>query len=452
MRSDSFGCPALRGGSLVDHAVVPIVTPLDETILAQASALGSAARGVIRLSGPLSSQSLGELFEPAFGDGSGSRIVSGLFFPWNRQRPVPATIFYWPEGHGYTGEESLEIHTVGSPPILEAIIAAILRNENIRLARPGEFTMRAFLSGRIDLTQSEAVLGIVEATNDAALDVALDQLAGGLANPIRKLREAILDTLVRLEAGFDFVEEDIQFVSGTELRLFLQSASDHVESIRRKMAARRLNGAKPRIVLFGPPNAGKTTLFNQLLGSDHGIVSSTPGTTRDYLEVDGEIDGIPCVLVDTAGIKTQPLHDIDAVAQELSAAAATEADIILYCLEAEPSESERRAIETDSQRILLVRTKGTTTLDEIHREIAARLRNSFFPCEVVASTAVRCRECLERVGHALENVRKLPDANIDEALVASEIRVALNALDEIVGEVYTDDLLDRIFSRFCIGK
>ena len=432
--------------------MIPGVTEFDETIIAPASVSGRAARGILRLSGPQSVQALGKLFKPTFGGGSECRIVSGSFFPWDPQRPVPATIFYWPKGHGYTGEESLEIHTVGSPPILDAMIAAICSNENIRLANPGEFTMRAFLSGRIDLTQSEAVFGVIEATNDTALDTALDQLAGGLANPLRKLREELLDMLVRLEAGFDFVEEDIAFVSDSEIRRLLESALQQIEPIRCKMMSRRLNNAKPRIVLFGPPNAGKTTLFNQLLGSEQGIVSPTPGTTRDYLEADWEIDGIPCVLVDTAGLDAQPLHGIDAAAQEVSTRVVTDADLVLYCLETEPRESERRFIEADAQRVLLVRTKGTTTTDEIRREMTTRLRGSFFSCEVVASTAVRCRESLEQASRALESAQKLSEANADEALVASEIRVALNVLGEIVGVVHTDDLLDRIFSRFCIGK
>ena len=427
-------------------------TSFDETIIAPASAPGSAARGILRLSGPKSVQSLRELFEPMVEGQTENRIVSGSFFPWDRRRPVPATIFYWPKGHGYTGEESLEIHTVGSPPVLDAMIAAICRNGNIRLAKPGEFTMRAFLSGRIDLTQSEAVLGVIEATTDAALDTALDQLAGGLAKPLQKLRRELLDMLVRLEAGFDFAGEDVEFVSVSEIRQLLETASEHIESLRRKMTGRHLSGTKPRIVLLGPPNAGKTTLFNQLLGMERGIVSPTPGTTRDYLEEEWIVDGIPCILIDTAGLDGETRNEIDVAAQESSSTVAATADLILYCLETGTSNSEVDAVKSDAQRTLLVRTKGTTTADDIRSEIATRLRNSFFSCEVVASTAVRCRESLDRASQALEFAQNLLDSAVDEALVAMEIRVALNAVGEVIGEVHTDDLLDGIFSRFCIGK
>ena len=429
---------------------MPAVLPLDETIVAPATAPGSAFRGILRLSGPMSVQSLKELFKPTFEGTEEKRLASGKFFPWNRRCHVPVTIFFWPAGHGYTGEESLEIHTVGSPPILDAMIAAICRNGNVRLAKPGEFTMRAFLAGRIDLTQSEAVLGVIEAANDAALDTALDQLAGGLANPLRQLREELLDMLVRLEAGFDFAGEDVEFVSVAEIRKLLKTALTHTESIHRKMTGRRLNAAKPRIILVGAPNTGKTTLFNQLLGSERGIVSATPGTTRDYLEADWSIDGISCILVDTAGIDTEPQSDVDAVAQGLSTTAAADADLILYCYEKETVPDAFIGLHT--QRIIPVRTRGTTTLDEIRNEIATRLRESFFSGEMVASTAVRSRDSLERATSALETARSLLESNNDESLVASEIRVALNALGEIVGEVHTDDLLDRIFSRFCIGK
>ena len=446
-------CPVDRSFDETERQTMPTETPIivqfDETIIATASASGGGARGILRLSGPESIQVLRELFAPTFRGGSESSIVCGSFFPWDRHRPVPVTLFFWPKGHGYTGEEAIEIHTVGSPPILEAMIAAICRSGNVRLATPGEFTMRAFLAGRIDLTQSEAVLGIIEATSDAALGTALDQLAGGIAMPLKELREALFDMLARLEAGFDFAEEDIEFVSVAEIRRLLESTSERMESIRRKMTGRRLNDAKPRIVLIGPPNAGKTTLFNELLGSERGIVSPMAGTTRDYLEADWCIDGIPCVLVDTAGLG---MRSVDASVQELSSTAAAAADLVLYCIEtgAEPNLNAFRQVATE--RILLVPTKGTTTTEEVRTRIAARLRTSFLPCEVVASTAVRCCELLDRANQALDSARKLLDGLFDEVLVASEIRGALDALGEVVGDVHSDDLLNRIFSRFCIGK
>ncbi len=426
----------------------------DETIVAQASAAGNAVRGILRLSGPKSVQSIQSIFEPVFHGATDSRIVDGSLFPWGQRQPVPATLFFWPQGHGYTGEESLEIHTVGSPPVLDATIAAICRSENVRLAKPGEFTMRAFLAGRIDLTQSEAVLGVIEATNDKSLSAALDQLAGGVATPLKMLREELFDMLARLEAGFDFADEDIEFVSDSEVRRLLDTATEHAGSIRRKMTGRRLIGTKPKIVVLGPPNAGKTTLFNRLLGEERGIVSPMPGTTRDYLEADWTVDGISCVLVDTAGICPQTVDDVDVAAQELSTTVAADADLIVFCCEegTEPDAVDQRRIDEEPQRFFLLRTKGKTTLDEIHREIATRLRATCFSCDVVASTAARCGESLERAGRSLENARNLLDSAVDEALVASEVRVALDALGEIVGEVHTEDLLDRIFSRFCIGK
>ncbi len=435
----------------------------DDTIIAQASAHGAAARGILRISGPGSVRSLQDVFEPKIQDCLECLVVHGRLHPWNDSTFVDATIFYWPKGHGYTGEESLEIHTVGSQPILDAIHATLISDKKIRLAKPGEFTMRAFLAGRLDLTQAEAVLGVIDAKSDEALETALDQLAGGVGNAMRRLRRELLDVLAHLEAGFDFSDEDIEFVSINELRRQLETALSDTKTISHRMKNRRLHTEKPRIVLFGPPNVGKTTLFNRLLGSDRGIVSPVPGTTRDYIEAEWTINAtnnrepgsrLACTLVDTAGIDEILDASPDVMAQHLAREVLADADLIVFCVEKEGglTREEERFVEANAGRLVLYRTKKTNDVENLRREIVDHLRRKFSSCDVVETTAVRCRDSLERAVQSLETGLGLLDPVSDESLVAAEIRVALNALGEIVGEVHTDDLLDAIFSRFCIGK
>src|SRR5262249_53841214 len=235
----------------------------------------------------------------------------------------------------YTGQDLVEIHTISCQPIIDVLIAECL-NAGARAAQPGEFTMRAFLAGKLDLTRAEAVLGVIEAADRQELAQALTQLAGGMAEPTRALRENLLNLLADVEAGLDFIEEDIRFVAGDELLLRLTKALAHVTLLRRQIEQRSLGQRHFRVVLAGKPNAGKSHPFNALVGKDAALVSAEPGTTRDYLEAVIEIDGATIELVDTAG-ERDAVYAIEAEAQSLGKKQTREADLVLRCIACDES-------------------------------------------------------------------------------------------------------------------
>lgn len=501
---------------------------------------------------------------------------------------IPCDLFLWPTTRSYTRQPSAEFHTIGSPPILEAILQSLYR-AGARLAQPGEFTFRAFLAGRIDLTQAEAVLGIVQAQDIQHLDVALRQLAGGLSKPLGGLRDDLLQLLAELEAGLDFSEEDIEFIAPDAAVGQLTHAAQLVATTAKQLQARNTTHAAFRVVLAGHPNAGKSSLFNAMAKRYAALpptndpdpiakslvpamVAAQPGTTRDYLTVRLDLDGVLCELVDTAGtepdfpiaaptrnpgigiLPTKPFAqngspspsgqevlsspdsrtklnaphssagasqeippDIEHAAGMLAIQQQNQADLALVCIPADDlsrwvmdsegefmapaeridrNESQQSADpsnpihETDilaaspsianpiGPRCLAICTKGdllpaavpvhprehpnpmimtsTRTGDGICA-LGAMIRQIALAAPMpsgaaVAATAARCRESLFEAAGALDRAADLAIARQGDELVAAEVRLAANSLGSVVGAVYTDDLLDRIFRSFCIGK
>jgi tRNA modification GTPase len=406
----------------------------------------------------------------------------------------------------YTGQPVAEIHTLGSPPLLDLVLHSLCA-AGARLAGPGEFTLRAFLAGRIDLGQAEAVLGVIDAADPRELSIALGQLAGGLARPLHRLRETLLDLLAHLEAGFDFADEDLPFITRDDLQRGLAEAEGQLAAVEAQMASRGESAGMARAVLTGEPNTGKSSLFNALAGTPAALVSDRPGTTRDYLTADLDLDGVRCRLIDTAGASTapplaaSPACKIDSAARSAAAAQCHAADVRVLCLDSThpPSagESDQLRDEMDRKRIVVLTKcdlppaadspraeKGTVPICAQHPPgrfgkwglspfpppavrtssvtgegldaLRAQLRQSALGggggrSEVLAATAARCRDSLRLAGESLGRARRVAAAAQDE-LAAAEIRVALDELGKITGAVYTDDVLDRIFSRFCVGK
>ncbi|HEX4129122.1 MAG TPA: GTPase [Pirellulales bacterium] len=440
----------------------------DDTIVAIASAPGPAARGIVRVTGTRLLECLNGIFcgSEALDQICLPRAIQGTLTLPALHRPLDATLLLWPGRRSYTRQPTAEVHTIGSPPLLEAIVSALCAH-GARPARPGEFTLRAFLAGRIDLTQAEAVLGVIDAGSRHELDVALSQMAGGLAGRLSALRDLLADLLAHLEAGLDFVEEEIEFITRDQLLADVRRARRAVDELLKQMAVRATSDELVRAVLVGEPNAGKSTLFNALVGNGRAIVSDMPGTTRDYLVARLDLDGIACELVDTAGVDAQiPTSAIDRQAQAATAEQHRRADVVLRCVDGTCAAVAAREGEiticTKSDLLnsalppgdaIAVSAKTGTGLDALREAlrgavVGARTDDS----QVVASTAARARTSLERAAGALEHAERVAEAGGGEELVAADLRAALDALGEVVGTIYTEDILDRIFSRFCIGK
>lgn len=459
---------------------------VDDTIAALASAPGGSYEGIIRLSGPAVVGVLSRVWE---GQGRGlqsSRAVvldgSLRFASLTRDEIcIPATIYLWPTSRSYTRQPLAELYLPGSPPLLDLVIRTLCLN-GARLARPGEFTLRAFLAGRLDLTQAEAVLGVIEARDAAELQTALTQLAGGLSGQLADLRNQLLDLLAHLEAGLDFVDEDIEFISREELRTQVASAAKAVQRIADQLQTRNeASATAPRVVLTGEPNAGKSSLLNALAGSHSALVSPVAGTTRDYLVKLVTIGDRQVQLVDTAGVEAVTADDLVAAnAQALGSRQHQQADLQLLCIDStQPispwSRGQLALTATTSRMVVATKTDRASRatgfesvsalnsaictsahtgagLDQLRAAIAAALDRPASETLVVPATALRASASLQAAATALAAAADLAAHSASEEWIAAEIRLALDELGQILGTVYTDDILDRVFSRFCIGK
>jgi tRNA modification GTPase len=453
----------------------------DDTIAAIASAPGGAARGIVRLSGPRVLEPLAQRFHAKDGiDLSQLReatAVEGRFALDGFAARLPCTMYYWPGARSYTRQPVLEIHTLGSPPLLEALLRQLCAS-GARHAEPGEFTLRAFLAGRVDLTQAEAVLGAIDAATTGQFQVALTQMAGGLSGPLAALREQLLEMLAHLEAGLDFVEEDIEFISAETLLGQLDAAALHVGAIFNQMATRGQSQELAKVVLYGWPNVGKSSLLNRLAGRPEAIVAPQAGTTRDYLAIELDLGQMACQLIDTAGIEAaREANSIEALAQRLGGQQRSSAQITLLCLDASrplntweqvelsaPSTTPRLVVTTKADAVhqaneslphSAIATSAVTGggIELLKQEIHAMLADSLAAeATTVAATAVRSSESLRLAAESLRRAAEAVREFAGDELVAAEIRLALIELGKVAGVVYTDDVLDRIFSRFCIGK
>jgi tRNA modification GTPase len=472
-----------------------VVDPL-ETIVAIATSRRGAARGIVRMSGPQAWQIVEPLFNSPFPNTTGDTAPRALVGTLSRPpvtAPLPATLFLSRAPRSFTGQDLVELHTIGSPPVLELTLSTFLAR-GARLALPGEFTMRAFLSGKLDLTEAEAILGLIDATNAKQADAALRQMAGGIARPIGQLRDRLLDLLAALEAGLDFAEEDLEFIDRRELRSVLETAVAQLHALSGQLEGRLLGVDRLRAVLTGPPNAGKSSLFNALLGRDAALVGQSAGTTRDYLVGELELTHDSIELADTAGIEAAA-DILSHHAQRSREQAADGADLLLWCVESTnpnadiglpPSnlashagvlvihtkcdlvEHQSRTADRDSAsddwaasidnrkpeiKRLFVSAHTGAGLAELRRCIEEWSSTSREPdTTVVGTTAARCRHSISGAQAAATRALAALNAKADDDLIALELRLALDELAQVVGAVYTDDILDRIFTRFCIGK
>jgi len=464
----------------------------EDTIVAIASAAGSAQRGIIRLSGPAVQRALGHVIadiESIVGSASSATVYRVATRNLDGFPSVPADLYYWPDERSYTQQCSAELHLPGAAPLLQFVVNTIcLDNQSsatvtvtdkcIRVAQPGEFTLRAFLAGRIDLTQAEAVLGVIDAQDKKELDLALSQLAGGLNSRFETLREQLLTMLAHLEAGLDFAEEEIEFIARDEIKIQVGNVHQELLAIALQLEQRLVSGMEYRIVLCGEANVGKSTLFNALVQQPMAIVSDIAGTTRDYVSQSLQLNGMPCLLIDTAGIESADASEsvIAQRALEMTSQQQQYAHLEILCIDGarQRSQWETQQLQTTPPHArIVVQTKGdyanfesaeaadvTTSVDSglvegleaLETLIGVRLQRQSGEAIILQQTASRCQESLLQATISIERALKLCNTDQGDELLAAELRHVLQHLGLIVGTVYNDDILEEIFSTFCIGK
>jgi len=444
-----------------------------DTIVAAATPPGRGGIAVVRVSGTqvpaIADALLGSLPAPRFATNARFRGEAG--------EPIDAGLaLYFPEPHSYTGEHVLELHGHGGPVVVELLIARVL-GLGARRAQPGEFTQRAYLNGKLDLAQAEAVADLIDAASGAGARAALRSLQGEFSLRLAALAGALTALRVRIEAAIDFSEEDLEALPDPALRAELEAALSALDAVLASSRQGRLLTEGITVAIAGPPNAGKSTLLNRLAGHEAAIVTPIPGTTRDVLRERILIDGLPVLLLDMAGLRAEAGDPIEAEGMRRAEAAMVHADRILFVVdaaadpEAQNYERERARLPAEVpvtlvlNKIDLVPGEGAGTESATLR-LSARsgqgiealrehLKSSmdFAPAaEGVISARARHLEALRRCRDFVAAAADQLVANGSRELVAEELRLAQRALGEIVGEESPDELLGRIFSAFCIGK
>ena len=474
-----------------------MIPDIERTIVALASGARPAQRAIVRLSGPATRDTLAQLLDLT----SQAHVLSSKRLAMTRAkcflpqlaRHIDVRVLYWPDAHSYTGQPAAELHLLGCLPLAEAIIERCCQL-GARPAERGEFTLRAFLAGKLDLAQAEAVLGVIEADSAENLKAALTQLGGNLAPAVKPLRDTIVDIVAELEAGLDFVDEDIEFITRDSVKLRLLDVRAALLQFAARLRTRSSADVAPRAVLVGLPNSGKSSLFNALCQSGLAIVADIPGTTRDYLQHRVRVEDTEVELIDTAGWEDLQGDSPRAMAQQQLLSCLETAELCLLCVDsAAPLDvtgltTALSRADTKRRRWLLIGTKtdlpnanpeavsalathlsqrielcaaalGTSSrtghgLGNLRRAIAAVVTRSTSvePLAVVHHTAVRCRAAVAAAVCGIEEALLVAEYDHGEELIAAELRLVLDELATIIGEVHSDDILGEIFSRFCIGK
>ena len=442
-----------------------------DVIFALATAWATSAIAVVRVSGEGCIRSLSKAIrtgQDICKANTNSAIYCHLMDPADGSKVDDIVLTIYRDGHGYTGEEALEVSCHGGLQVVKAVLK-VMENLGFRQALPGEFTMRAFLHGKMDLTRAEAVNELINAQGRAGRKMALNRLNGALFKRISEIKAIILEIMSIVEVQLDYSEgeigEDLEFPMDK-----LQSAIDALSGIRETYSTGRLFSQGARVVLAGPSNAGKSSLFNMLLKEERSIVSPTMGTTRDYIEAMCTIGGIPVRLYDTAGFRSLSESEIEEEGIRRSRSLMEAADIIIYMADATEESSVDEDILSDPRCIaVLNKTDLTETRREGFLSLSVSTGAGFAGlCDAIVSrltsdmvmpddSAViieneRQKTDLQRAEKALQGARTAVENDLPLDIVSMDVQEALEALGELTGEVTTDDILDHIFGSFCVGK
>jgi len=462
-----------------------MLTSLQDTITAIATPRGHGAIAVIRISGQKSLHIAQMIFTPYY---TGQVIQKGkatLGYITNTQSDIVTNIdqviiTFYCNPHSYTGEDIIEISCHGGSFIVQEILQLILQH-GARLAEPGEFTQRAFLNGKLDLVQAESVNDLINARTQSSLQLSFTQLKGGLSTDLSTLKNALRQELALLEHELDFSEEEMQFSSRQKLVKDITTFITHLNDLVQSFQFGKIIREGARIVITGKPNVGKSSILNRLLREDRAIVSEIPGTTRDSLEESLNIDGVLFVVIDTAGLrKTTDLIEAEGVRRTENLVKT--ADIILHIIDSSNPDALNEPLQftvAARQKMIIVFNK----IDIYKPDIVALLENIYKANPIVKLSAktgegfeflkkemldyvlkeqnfplsqtisnVRHLNALERCRDFLRNTLTSLDGQLPPEFIAMDIRGALNCIGEITGEVTGDDIINDIFSHFCIGK
>ena len=457
---------------------------LSDTIAAVATAPGPGGIGIVRLSGPEAC-------------GMAVRVVR---FRGDIEQPRPryahrvdvvdpappraviddGLLLFMPGPNSYTGEDVIELQGHGGVLVTTRVLDAVLR-AGARPAEPGEFTLRAFLNGRLDLAQAEAVADLVAAPTAEALAAAADQLGGRLSSSVRDLRRTCLDLMARLEAEIDFAEEDVPPVPRDDLRRTLESIDGTLAAILASADRGLLQRHGFRVVLVGSPNVGKSSLMNALLATERAIVTEIPGTTRDVVEESFNLDGIPVRLSDTAGLRATD-DPVERIGVDRSGAALAAADVAALVLDgsravsAADRDAARQVAAAGKQAIVIVNKSdlppAITTdaaaglidapvcrtsaingdVDGVRAALRTLIGDGAPNPDLGTVASLRHKQALERAREELAGAREAVADGLPADFIAIGLGGAVQALGEVTGESATEDLLDTIFAKFCIGK
>lgn len=450
----------------------------NSTIAALSTGAGGAI-ALIRLSGPDAVAITERVFSKKINDKAGYTVHFGMISRGDKIiDEVLVTLFRNP--YSYTGEDMVEISCHGSSYIVREILALLIEN-GAEPASAGEFTRRAFLNGKFDLSQAEAVADLIAAESSAAHRIAMNQMRGGYTVELARLREKLLHITSLLELELDFSEEDVEFADRTQLQALLDEIAERCQELIRSFRMGNVLKNGIPVAIVGEPNAGKSTLLNQLLGEDRAIVSDIAGTTRDYLEETLTLDGILFRFIDTAGLR-HTSDSIEALGIERTRERIGKSELVLLLIPSESSKEEvlkqvqslnlseeqkpvivlNKSDMWDSENLqkelvvsyptVALSAKTGAGLDELKSLLVAQSGVKVTNSESLIVSNIRHYEALVNASQALKRTSEALQAGLSSDLVSEDIRDTLHHLGTITGEITTDDILGNIFSKFCIGK
>jgi tRNA modification GTPase len=458
----------------------PHVVYQNETIVAVATPPGRGGIGIVRLSGPEASRIAQPMLRLRNPLAHAQARFADVVDLESQERLDEAVVTYFAAPHSYTGEDVVEVAAHGSPVILEALVRQALKG-GARLAAPGEFTQRAFLNGRIDLTQAEAVHDLIEAQTLYQARVAAQQLQGALSRRIKPIKDGLVALIALLEAGIDFAEDDVDVLPGAEIESRIEEIRGQLQPVADSFARGRIVHAGLMLAIVGRPNAGKSSLFNRIVQRERAIVTAAPGTTRDLVTERVSLGGIPVELVDTAGMRDAS-DEAEQIGIRKSREALADADMVLLVLDATaaPEQEELEMLATLARRralvvvnksdlahpsaameealselglpVVLTSALNGEGVGELKQKMLAMVTDQTVETETGMLTSLRQYEAVTATLEGLAAAEAAAGQNIPHEMVLLDLYGALRHLDSLTGETTSDDILSLIFSTFCIGK